>query len=59
MGVFLEAALSLLQSSLGVYSAATFALMALVSFFQLYQDIRALFGKKVFEWAPVEEGIEI
>ena len=37
----------------------TFALMALVSFFQLYQDIRALFGKKVYEWAPVEEGIEI
>ena len=37
----------------------TFILMALVSFFQLYQDIRALFGKKVFEWAPVEEGIEI
>ncbi|MEM9139673.1 MAG: TRAP transporter small permease [Pseudomonadota bacterium] len=39
--------------------AVTFALMALVSFFQLYQDIRALFGKKVFEWAPVEEGIDI
>ena len=37
----------------------TFILMAIVSFFQLYQDIRALFGKKVFEWAPVEEGIEI
>ncbi len=37
----------------------TFALMALVSFFQLYQDVRALFGKKVFEWAPVEEGIDI
>jgi hypothetical protein len=30
-----------------------------VCMFQLYQDIRALFGKKVFEWAPVEEGIEI
>ena len=38
---------------------ATFALMAVVSFFQLYQDIRALFGKKVFEWAPEEEGIDI
>lgn len=37
----------------------TFALMATVCFFQLYQDIRALFGKKVFEWAPVDEGIEI
>lgn len=37
----------------------TFVLMALVSFFQLYQDVRALFGKKVFEWAPVEEGIDI
>ena len=37
----------------------TFILMAVVSFFQLYQDIRAFFGKKVFEWAPVEEGIEI
>jgi TRAP-type C4-dicarboxylate transport system permease small subunit len=37
----------------------TFVLMAVVSFFQLYQDIRALFGKKVFDWAPVEEGIDI
>jgi TRAP-type C4-dicarboxylate transport system permease small subunit len=37
----------------------TFVLMAIVSFFQLYQDIRALFGKQVFEWAPVEEGIDI
>ena len=37
----------------------TFGLMALVSFFQLYQDIRALFGKKVFEWAAVEESIDI
>ncbi|MEO1493541.1 MAG: TRAP transporter small permease [Pseudomonadota bacterium] len=37
----------------------TFVLMAVVSFFQLYQDIRALFGKKVFEWAPTEEGIDI
>lgn len=37
----------------------TFGLMALVSFFQLYQDIRALFGKTVFEWAAVEESIDI
>ena len=36
-----------------------FVLMAVVSFFQLYQDIRAYFGKKVFDWAPVEEGIDI
>ncbi|MBT6094265.1 MAG: TRAP transporter small permease subunit [Rhodospirillaceae bacterium] len=38
---------------------AAFTLLALVCLFQLYQDIRALMGKKVFEWAPVEEGIEI
>lgn len=38
---------------------ATFILMAIVSFFHLYQDVRALFGKKVFDWAPVEEGIDI
>ena len=38
---------------------AAFILLALVCLFQLYQDIRALMGKKVFEWAPVEEGIEI
>ncbi len=31
-----------------------FALMALVTVFHLYQDIRALFGKSVFEWAPAE-----
>lgn len=37
----------------------TFVLMTIVSFFQLYQDVRALFGKKVFDWAPVEEGIDI
>jgi TRAP-type C4-dicarboxylate transport system permease small subunit len=37
----------------------TFILMAVVSFFQLYQDIRALFGAAVFEWAPVEESIDI
>lgn len=32
----------------------SFALMALVTLFHLYQDIRALFGKNVFEWAPAE-----
>ena len=37
----------------------TFGLMAIVCLFQLYQDIRALFGKRVYEWAHVEEGIEI
>ncbi|MGZ0188169.1 MAG: TRAP transporter small permease [Alphaproteobacteria bacterium] len=31
-----------------------FALMALCTVFHLYQDVRALFGKKVFEWAPAE-----
>jgi len=36
-----------------------FTLLAIVCLFQLYQDIRALMGKKVFAWAPVEEGIEI
>ena len=36
-----------------------FAMLALVCLFQLYQDVRALMGKKVFEWAPVEEGIDI
>lgn len=36
-----------------------FALLAIVCLFQLYQDIRELMGKKVFEWAPVEEGIDI
>ena len=36
-----------------------FSLLAIVCLFQLYQDIRALMGKKVFEWAPTEEGIEI
>lgn len=38
---------------------AAFTLLAVVCLFQFYQDVRALFGKKVFEWAPVEEGIEI
>ena len=36
-----------------------FILLAIVCLFQLYQDIRALMGKNVFEWAPVEEGIDI
>ncbi|MGI9423948.1 MAG: TRAP transporter small permease [Hyphomicrobiaceae bacterium] len=36
-----------------------FTMLALVCLFQLYQDVRALMGKKVFEWAPTEEGIEI
>ena len=36
-----------------------FALMALVTLFQLYQDICAVFGKKVFPWAETEEGIDI
>jgi len=31
-----------------------FGLMALVTLFHIYQDIRALFGKTVFEWAPAE-----
>ena len=38
---------------------AAMVLMAIVAFFQLYQDIRGLFGKQVFDWAPVEEGIDI
>jgi len=38
---------------------AAFALMALVTFFHLYQDVQALRGKTVFPWAPAEEGIEI
>ena len=38
---------------------AAFTLLAIVCLFQLYQDIRALMGKTVFEWAPVEEGIDI
>lgn len=36
-----------------------FALMALCSFFHLYQDIQAVRGKEVFTWAPVEEGLDI
>ncbi len=38
---------------------ASFTLLAIVCLFQLYQDIREMMGKKVFEWAPVEEGIDI
>ena len=36
-----------------------FALMALMAAFQLYQDVQALRGKKVFPWAETEEGLEI
>ena len=36
-----------------------FALMALATLFHLYQDIMALFGKEVFKWAPVEEGLDV
>lgn len=36
-----------------------FALMAISSLFHLYQDIQAVRGKTVFEWSPVEEGIDI
>ncbi len=36
-----------------------FALMALVTLFHLYQDVQALRGRKVFPWAPVEEGLEV
>lgn len=38
---------------------AGFALMALISLFQLYQDVNALLGRKVFPWAETEEGLEI
>jgi len=38
---------------------AGFVLMALISVFQLYQDIQALLGRKVFPWAETEEGLEI
>lgn len=37
----------------------SFTLLAIVCLFQLYQDVRALMGKEVFKWAPVEEGIDI
>ncbi len=36
-----------------------FAIMAVTTLFHLYQDIRALFGKNVFEWAPAEIHTEI
>jgi len=36
-----------------------FALMAVVTLFQLYQDIQAILGRKVFPWAETEEGLEI
>lgn len=36
-----------------------FVLMALTTVFQLYQDIQAIRGKKVFPWAETEEGLEI
>lgn len=36
-----------------------FAWMAILALFQLYQDICAVFGKKVFPWAETEEGIDI
>jgi TRAP-type mannitol/chloroaromatic compound transport system permease small subunit len=36
-----------------------FGLMAIVTLFQLYQDIQAIRGKTVFPWAPVDEHIEI
>lgn len=36
-----------------------FIALAIVCLFQLYQDVRAMMGKNVFEWAPVEENIEI
>jgi TRAP-type C4-dicarboxylate transport system permease small subunit len=39
--------------------AIGFGLMALVTLFQVYQDIRALFGKTVFPWAPAEETTDI
>ena len=38
---------------------AGFGLMALISIFQLYQDVQALRGKKVFPWAATEEGLDI
>ncbi|MNC99604.1 hypothetical protein D3C83_179450 [compost metagenome] len=36
-----------------------FILMALAAAFQLYQDIQAIRGRKVFPWAETEEGLEI
>jgi len=39
--------------------AVGFGLMALVTLFQLYQDVRALLGKTVFPWAPAEQTTDI
>ena len=36
-----------------------FALMSITCLFQLYQDIQAVRGRKVFEWAPAEEGLDV
>lgn len=36
-----------------------FALMAITCLFQLYQDFQAVRGRKVFTWAPAEEGLDI
>lgn len=36
-----------------------FALMAVSALFHLYQDIMAVRGIEVFDWAPVEEGLDI
>jgi TRAP-type C4-dicarboxylate transport system permease small subunit len=36
-----------------------FAFMAISSLFHLYQDIQALRGRKVFAWAPSEEGLDV
>ena len=36
-----------------------FGLMALVTLFHLYQDVRALMGTAVFTWSPPEEATDI
>ena len=36
-----------------------FALMSITCLFQLYQDIQAVRGRTVFEWAPAEEGLDV
>lgn len=36
-----------------------FILMAVTCLFQLYQDLQAVRGRKVFTWAPAEEGLDI
>jgi TRAP-type C4-dicarboxylate transport system permease small subunit len=36
-----------------------FGMMALVALFQLYQDIQALRGRRVFPWAPSEDTTDI